>query len=220
MKVNDATAEFKVQLLTLSSTVKEQVTKVNNRIDKQAGVVRSNAAAQAKVNANVNAEMTRMIKLGNQRYKAHLKGDMELQRLINKDKAETDNKLQKMALSFNAALASVRKELAADRKHAETQLKKQTNAVFVKLWKNQEEQAKKNAAMAAATRRMRLDAMDAVRDAKAEFRKKIKELGTVVAKNDRKADKKIQHLTGVVTANAAKSKKGRQRSLPWRRPTS
>merc|ERR1719262_1219912 len=210
MKVNDATAEFKVQLLTLSSTVKEQVTKVNNRIDKQAGVVRSNAAAQAKVNANVNAEMTRMIKLGNQRYKAHLKGDMELQRLINKDKAETDNKLQKMALSFNAALASVRKQLAADRKHAETQLKKSTNAVFVKLWKNQEEQAKKNAAMAAATRRMRLDAMDAVRDAKAEFRKKIKELGTVVAKNDRKADKKIQHLTGVVTANAAKSRKGHQ----------
>merc|ERR1712110_512558 len=38
-KVNAATAEFKVQLLTLSSTVKEQVSKVNNRIDKQAGVV-------------------------------------------------------------------------------------------------------------------------------------------------------------------------------------
>merc|ERR1719506_3640055 len=103
-----------------------------------------------------------MIKLGNKRYKAHLKGDAELQNLIAKDKAETDRKLNKMALEFNAALASVRKELAADRKHAETQLKKSTNAVFVKLWKNQEEQAKKNAQMAAATRRMRLDAMDAV----------------------------------------------------------
>merc|ERR1712054_600907 len=33
-KVDAATAEFKVQLLTLSSTVKQQVTKVNNRIDK------------------------------------------------------------------------------------------------------------------------------------------------------------------------------------------
>merc|ERR1712159_452078 len=210
LKVADATADFKVQLLTLSSTVKEQVTKVNNRIDNQAGVVRSNAAAQAKVNANVNAEMTRMIKLGNKRYKAHLKGDMELQRLINKDKAETDNKLQKMALSFNAALACIRKELAADRKHAETQLKKSTGAVFSKLYANQAEQAKKNAKMAADTRRMRLDAMDAVRDAKAEFRKKIKELGVVVADNDKKADAGIQKLTGVVSANAAKSKKGRE----------
>merc|ERR1712054_542266 len=195
-KVNAATAEFKVQLLTLSSTVKQQVTKVNNRIDKQAGIVRSNAAAQAKVNANVNAEMTRMIKLGNKRYKAHLKGDAELQNLIAKDKAETDRKLNKMALEFNAALASVRKELAADRKHAETQLKKGTAAVFKKLYDNQAAQAKTNAKLAADTRRMRLDALDAVRIAKAEFRKKIHELGKVVASNDKKA--------------AAKTRKGRE----------
>merc|ERR1712227_543980 len=209
-KVAAATAEFKVQLLTLSSTVKEQVTKVNNRIDKQAGIVRSNAAAQAKVNANVNAEMNRMIKLGNKRYKAHLKDDAELQHLISKDKAETDAKLNKMALQFNAALAAVRKQLAKDRAHAEHQLKKSTGAVFSKLCANEAEQAKKNAAMPAATRRMRLDAMDAVREAKAEFRKKIKDLGKIVAKNDKKADAKIQHLTGVVTANAAKSRKGRE----------
>merc|ERR1712054_242004 len=195
-KVDAATAEFKVQLLTLSSTVKQQVSKVNNRIDKQAGIVRSNAAAQAKVNANVDAEMTRMIKLGNKRYKAHLKGDAELQNLIAKDKAETDRKLNKMALEFNAALASVRKELAADRKHAETQLKKGTAAVFKKLYDNQAAQAKTNAKLAADTRRMRLDALDAVRLAKAEFRKKIHELGKVVASNDKKA--------------AAKTRKGRE----------
>merc|ERR1719446_1645404 len=115
-----------------------------------------------------------------------------------------------MALEFNAALSAVRKQLAKDRAHAEHQLKKSTGAVFSKLYANEAEQAKKNAAMAAATRRMRLDAMDAVRDAKAEFRKKIKDLGKVVSSNDKKADKKIQHLTGVVTANAAKSRKGRQ----------
>merc|ERR1711988_876717 len=71
-KVAAAKTEFKVGPLQLSSTVKEQVTKVNNRIDATAGVVRSNRAAQAKVNANVNAEMSRMIKLGNKRYKQHL----------------------------------------------------------------------------------------------------------------------------------------------------
>merc|ERR1711998_817446 len=44
----------------------------------------------------------------------------------------------------------------------------------------------------------------------AEFQKKIKELGKVVAANDKKADAKIKHLTGVVDAEAQKSKKGRQ----------
>merc|ERR1711959_839100 len=71
-------------------------------------------------------------------------------------------------------------------------------------------QQEKNAAMKAATRRMRLDAIDNVRKAKAEFRKKIADLGKVVAENDKKADKKILDLTGVVRANAAKSAKGRK----------
>merc|ERR1711977_99037 len=209
-KVDAASSEFKVQLLTLSSTVAEQVSKVNSRIDDTAGVVRSDAAAQAKVNANVNAEMTRMVKLGNKRYKEHLKDDVELQNLISKDKAETDEKLDKMALEFNSALADVRKTLADDRKHAEDQLKKQTSAVWTKLYANKAAQAKKNPAMAAAPRRMRLDAMDAVRDAKAEFRKKIHDLGTVVAENDKKADAKICKLTGIVADEAEKSRKGRE----------
>merc|ERR1712023_116247 len=209
-KTKAASSEFKVALLSLSSTVKEQVAKVNARIDKTANVVRSDAAAQAKVNANVNAEMTRMMKVGNHRYVQHLKDDAALQSAIPKDKEETDEKLNKMALQFNQALASVRKQLAKDRKHAETQLKTQTSGVWAALEKNREMQEKKNAEMAAATRRMKLDAMDAVRKAKAEFQKKIKELGKVVAANDKKADAKIKHLTGVVDAEAAKSKRGRE----------
>merc|ERR1719247_2047685 len=51
-KTDAMAASFKTQLLSLSSEVKHQVAKVNSRIDKTAGVVRSNAAAQAKVNAN------------------------------------------------------------------------------------------------------------------------------------------------------------------------
>merc|ERR1711998_448927 len=209
-KVAAAKTEFKVGLLQLSSTVKEQVTKVNNRIDHTAGVVRSNRAAQAKVNANVNAEMARMVKLGNKRYKQHLHNDVELQKLIAKGQAETDRKLNRMAMSFNQALSSVRKQLAKDRKHAENRLKKGTSGVWAALWKNQAMQAKKNAAMEAATRRMRMGAIDQVRKTKAMFRHKIHKMGVVVRKNDAKADKKIEHLTGVVKANAAKSAKGRR----------
>merc|ERR1712164_138386 len=209
-KTKAASSEFKVALLSISSTVKEQVAKVNARIDKTANVVRSDAAAQAKVNANVNAEMTRMMKVANHRYVQHLKDDAELQNAISKDKEETDEKLNKMALEFNQALAAVRGELAKDRKHAEDKLKSQTSGVWAALEKNREMQEKKNAEMAAATRRMKLDAMDAVRKAKAEFQKKIKELGKVVAANDKKADAKIKHLTGVVDEEAAKSKRGRE----------
>jgi len=209
-RVDAATSEFKVSLLTLSSTVKEQVQKVNTRIDDTADVVRSDAAAQAKVNANVNAEMTRMVKLGNDRYKHHLKQDMEMQKAIGEQKESDDDQLTKLANEFNSALAAIRKDLAADRKHSEDELTKKTNQVWTQLHKNADLQDSKNAEMAAATRRMKLDAMDNIRRTKEEFRKKIADLGTVVAANDKKADKKIEALTGVVAANAVKAKKGRE----------
>merc|ERR1711975_213289 len=209
-KVAAATADYKVRLLQLQATVTEQVTKVNNRVDKTAGVVRSNKAAQAKVNANVNAEMNRMIKLGNKRYKEETKKDIELQKQINKNQAKVDADLNKMKDSFNAALGKVRKQLAKDRAHAEHRLKSSTDKVFSALFSMQKKQAVKNARMAADIRRMRLDAMNNVRKAKVAFKEKIHKLAAKVAEDDKKADKKIQKLTGLVKKNALKSKQGRE----------
>merc|ERR1712159_955117 len=175
-KVAAAKTEFKVGLLQLSSTVKEQVAKVNNRIDQTAGVVRSDRAAQAKVNANVNAEMARMVKLGNKRYKQHLKHDVELQKLIHKDHAATNARLNRMAMQFNQALSSARKQLAKDRKHAENRLRKATSRLYRTLARQQSAQLRKNAAMEAATRRMRLDMMDQIRQTKTKFRRKVLKL--------------------------------------------
>merc|ERR1712022_34042 len=209
-KVAAAKTEFKVGLLQLSSTVKEQVTKVNNRIDATAGVVRSNRAAQAKVNANVNAEMSRMVRLGNKRYKAHLKNDRELKRLIHKDQATTSRRLNKLASTFNSQLSQVRRQLKRDRKHAERSLGKATSRLYRTLARQQAAQLKKNAAMEAATRRMRLDMMDRTRRMKTQFRSKVLQLGKVVAENDKKANKAITKLTGVVRANEARSRSGRK----------
>merc|ERR1712216_391072 len=192
-KVGKATTEFKMGLLNLGTTVRRQVTKVNNRIDAAASVVRKNRAAQAKVNNNISAETKRMIKLGNKRYRAHLKHDAELQRLINKRQVETTRKLNKMSDSFNARLQQVRKTLARDRKHAESRLTKETAKVWAAFSAQRALQAKKNAALEAATRR-----------------RKIHSLGRVVSKNDRAAEKKIAKLTGVVKRNAEKSAAGRK----------
>merc|ERR1719453_1369871 len=209
-KVASAKTSFKVGLLNLGSEVKHQVSKVNDDVDATAGVVRSDAAAQAKVNANVNAEMSRMVKLGNKRYKEHLKSDAELQAVIAKDNDETNAEINAMALSFNQALASVRKQLAHDRAHAESQLQKKTTAVWGALNKQISEQEARNVKMQADIRREKLDALHAIRKTKEEFQGKIHHLGTVVAANDAKADKQIKHLTGIVDENAEKSRQGRR----------
>merc|ERR1711981_445002 len=212
-RVGAATTEFKLGLMSLRTTVNRQVQKVNSRIDNAAGVVRKNRAAQAKVNANVNAETRRMIKLGNKRYKKHLKDDAELQRLINKRQVETTRRLNNMANSFNQRIAAIKKTLARDRKHAENRLRSATAKVWAAFNKQRAAQAEKNAAMEAATRRVRLDAFRNVRLAKAAFRAKILKLGKTVAKNDAAAKKKIFKLTGIVQKNAEKSAQGRKQLM-------
>merc|ERR1719456_733316 len=103
-KVAAAQTEFKVGIFRLSAVVKNQVAKTNARITQLSGVVNKNKLEQAKVNANVNAEMKRMIKLGNDRYKEHLKSDKELRSLIDKNKAETNARMDAMAAHYNGEL--------------------------------------------------------------------------------------------------------------------
>merc|ERR1712057_25905 len=105
----------------------------------------------------------RMIKLGNARYKQHLKRDRELKALIAKNKAETDARMQAMANGFNGQLNKVRKQMKKNRKHAERMLAKKTQGLYKAIAKQDALQKKMHGKLAEANRRAVLDVMDAVR---------------------------------------------------------
>merc|ERR1711998_235429 len=179
-KVKAAQTEFKMGIFKLSSEVKKQVAMTNSRITQLSGVVDKNRLEQAKVNANVNAEMKRMIKLGNDRYKEHLKKDKELKSLIDKNKAETNARMDAMAAKYKHEIGKVRATMKKNRAHATSRLKKATSAIYAAIEKQTVAQKAVNAKLAKQTR------------------------------DDKKFSGKIKKLTGVVTANAVKDAKGRQ----------
>merc|ERR1711998_342103 len=208
-RVAAASAGFKVGIRRLRATVDRQVAKTNARITDLSGVVEKNKLAQAKVNNNVAAEMKRMISLGNKRYQEHLKHDKELESLINKNKATTDARLDRMAAHFAQELDKVRGTMKKNRAHATHMLKKETGKLYAAIAKGEKLQAKTNAALSAQTRQARLDIQDALRAAKKDFGKRLGALHTTVVKNNKKFEKKMDKLTGIVRANAVKSAKGR-----------
>merc|ERR1740130_2354460 len=136
-RVAAAQTEFKVGIRRLRATVDRQVAKTNARITDLSGVVTKNKLAQAKVNNNVAAEMKRMISLGNKRYKAHLKHDAELQRLINKNKATTDSRLDRMAAYYADQLNKVRGTMRKNRAHATHMLAKETGKLYAAISKGE-----------------------------------------------------------------------------------
>merc|ERR1719171_297913 len=177
--------DFKVSILQLSGVVHEQAAKLNNRVTQLSGVVQNNKLEQAKVNRQVSAELKRMVKIGDARYKEHLKKDKELRSLMARNKAETDAKMQKLSNSFFSQISSIRKQMRRDRAHAERALGRKTSALYATLAKNQKAQEAANKALTAATRRAKMDAEDALRKAKSMFTSKVAGLNKTVKRLER-----------------------------------
>merc|ERR1711959_522893 len=209
-RIAAAKKEFKMNLLNLGATVRHQVAKLNSRVTQLQGVVTKNRLEQARVNRNVNAEMKRMIKLGNHREEVLAKKNKALHGIIAKNKAEVEHKMQMMAKQFYLQIAKIRKRAAKDRKYQERRLSKTTGKLFAVLAKNQQAQEAANKKLTEASRRARLDADEALRSAKHGFANRLGALHTTVVKNDKKAMKAIQKLTKVEESEAIKSARGRR----------
>merc|ERR1711959_523384 len=208
-RVNAARAEFKVGLMKTAATARRQVAKLNSRVTTLQHTVTRNKLEQARVNRNVHAELQRMVKLGNKRYNAHIKKDKELRSLMAKNKAETLRRMKRMADSFQMKMGKIRHQMKKDRRHQSNNLRRATNKLYGTLAKNAAMQRAANRKQMAATRRARRDAADSLRQSKALFARRLARMHAVAVKVAKKQQHKINKLTGVVTANAIKSAKGR-----------
>merc|ERR1712054_424130 len=208
-RVAAARTEFKTKINLLRATVKQQVAKTNARITQLSGQVNKNKLEQAKINANVHAEMNRMIKVGNKRYKEHLKKDAELKALIKSNKATTDARLKAMADHYSTELDKVRSTMKKNRAHATHMLAKETGKLYAAIAKSEKAQMKINGKLAAQTRNARLDIADELRAAKNDFSKRMAALHSNIVRNDKKFEGKMDKLAGIVRANAVKNAQGR-----------
>merc|ERR1711977_738540 len=111
--------------------------------------------------------------------------------------------------SFSMNMNKIRHQMAKDRRHSANNLRRATNKLYGTLAKNAEMQRRANKKQMANTRRAKLDAMDALRGAKASFARRLARMHAVAVRSAKKQQGRINRLTGVVTANAVKSAKGR-----------
>jgi hypothetical protein len=208
-RLDKAETSFKVGLRSLTSTVQEQVQKTNARIEQVSNTVDKNKVAQAKINANVNAEAKRMVALGNKRYNEHLKKDKELKNLIDSNKAATDKRLQAMSAHFTMELNAVKATMKKNRAHASHMLAKKSAELYTQIEKDERAQLDTNGKLKEQTREATMAIQASLKDAKDDFAKRLTALHTTVVKNDKKFEGKMDKLTGIVRANEVKNQKGR-----------
>merc|ERR1719331_2866822 len=208
-RVKKFTVGFKTDILALTNMAEEQNKKLNNRVTELGSVVQNNKLEQAKVNHEVDAELKRMLVLGDKRYQEHLDKDAELKTLMHKNKADNKAKIKKMAEEFFTAISKIKAQMKKDRAHAENRLASTTTTLYDTLKKNQEAQDAVNKELTDATEAMKVQARNELKDARDNFTERLGALHTTVTDNLKKNDKTIKDLTGVVDAEAVKSAQGR-----------
>merc|ERR1719486_1154586 len=117
--------------------------------------------------------------------------------------------MEKMSAKFFAAIEGIKKQMKKDRESAEHNLAKATSGLYSTLTANLKAQDAANKRLTEATRRAKLDAAQALKEAKEGFTSKVAGLHSTVKKLEKKHNSKIEKLTGVVAANAIKDANGR-----------
>jgi hypothetical protein len=208
-RVKKFTSGFKAGILKLANTAAEQQKKLNDRQSELAGVVTTNQLEQAKVNNEVDAELKRMLALGDTRYQEHLAKDEELKTLMKKNKEDNKGRMEKMALDFKNKVDEIQATMKKDRAHAENRLASKTTELYDVMKSNVEAQDKVNKELTDATHAAAMQAAADLRTARDDFTKRLGSLHTTVTENAKKVNKEILDLTGIEEANAIKSAAGR-----------
>merc|ERR1711881_420799 len=209
-KLRAAKASFKTSMMYMKSVVKRQEFKMISRINEVAGSVERNRQTQNRVNRRMHAEMRRIVNIGNRREYKRLQANKRLYSVIKKNSRKTSSYLRRMRASFSARLGKLERYARQSRRMASQQLSRATIGLYRTISRNQVAQNARNAAMQAATARARLDALDAVRRAKASFRSRLGRLNRKCGSIARKQSRQYSKLLGVVSRNAARSAKGRR----------
>merc|ERR1712100_593397 len=169
----------------------------------------ANQLEQAKVNNEVDAELKRMLALGDTRYQEHLAKDEELKALMKKNKEDNKGRMEKMALDFKNKVDEIQATMKKDRAHAENRLASKTTELYDVMKSNVEAQDKVNKELTDATHAAAMQAAADLRTARDDFTKRLGSLHTTVTENAKKVNKEILDLTGIEEANAIKSAAGR-----------
>merc|ERR1712196_11187 len=135
--------------MQLTSVVKRQEKKFNQRTSQLSGVIQRNKMQQARVNRRLNAEMKRIINVGNKREAKRLARDRQLRGLVNRNRRLVNSSIKRMAAAFKGKLAKLRKYAAKSRKLQSEALARQTSRLSKQLQRQQMQQMQKNAALAA-----------------------------------------------------------------------
>jgi len=204
-QAQQARKKFVMDIYGLTASVKSQETRLSGEIAVVSSMVISDKAAQIRVNKRTDAELARVVRLADRRFSHSNRARGKLKELFNKNKIVAAQEINDLKKSSTAKLSKLRRFMAQLRRESAKDLSSATKKMYIRMAAQQAEQMRKHAKLSNSLRMAKATTAAAVKATKAEFSSKFNTLVNTVTANDRKFEKGMQRISGVVHSWKTKS---------------
>merc|ERR1712072_1459198 len=208
-QVKAARKSFATRIQTTTAAIKDQESRLLGEIKVVGEEVISHRANQLRVNRRTQAEMKRIRKMANHRYSVSKRARGKLRRLLDENKKAAHEEVKALDGLFNNKLSKVRTRATNDARAAGRDLRASTAKLYGKLAKIQLEASMLNKKNAKQINAYAKKSQAAIRNARTSFNARLTTMTNRVASNNRKAQRGLEVLTGVIRRYKANGKKDR-----------
>jgi len=196
--VSNARKEFSTALVQLTSSVKDQETRLLGDIQVVSGVHLSNQAEQNRINRRTKAEHARILKLSNENHSSDKRARGKLRKILDENKRAAEEAVGQLAQLFNTNIQKIRERAADNSLDAAQDLTEASKKLYGELATVQLKAAYDNDVSAANIAKYEADAADGIQAAKDAVDSSLSQLTNTVVGNAKSFENKLSVLTGVV----------------------
>merc|ERR1712178_657549 len=208
-QVKAARKSFATRIQTATAAIKDQESRLLGEVKVVGEELISKKATQLRVNSRTFAEMRRIRTLANVRYSASKRARGKLRRLLDENKKAAHEEVKALDGLFSRKLASVRTKATEDARAQGRDLRRATAKMYGKLAKIQLEASFLNNKNSRQINAYAKKSAAAIASTKKAFNARLTTLTIRVASNNRRAQRGLEVLTGVIRRLKNNGKKDR-----------
>merc|ERR1712159_713338 len=208
-QVKAARKSFATRIQTATAAIKDQESRLLGEIKVVGEELISHKATQLRVNRRTFAEMKRIRVIANHRYSVSKRARGKLRQLLDENKKAAHEEVKALDVLFSRKLAKVRTKATNDARAAGRDLRASSAKLYGKLAKIQLEASFLNKKNAKQINHYAKKSQAAIRAERKAFNARLNTLANRIAANNRKAQKGLEVLTGVIRRLKSNGKKDR-----------
>merc|ERR1711981_1344910 len=195
-EVASAKKYFKGALVELTAKIKQQENRLVGQRQAVTAMVESDKATQAKINADTDKSLRRIVRLADKRHTESKRARGFLRALFNQNKKIAAKEIKDMRIKASAQLAVGRAEAAAHKRKFAKDLTAATKKLDGALTKESANQAAKLAGLKKSLAYTKAATKASLTKAKKEYASRITTLTNTVVANAAKFEKHLSRVTG------------------------